>query len=261
MLYSTNSAPTLRKPLLNFEINVEPQEKQTWLRSSLAEIAQFLQLPVTPLLTHDQQLFQHTHYKAGQTIFSHGDKCNSIYLINSGFTKSALWDEFGNEQITNFQMKGDILGVDGVHGEQHQSAAVALSECDIILLPVNKLAEIAQIYQQFDHAILKLISNELIFQQKRLCILAAKNAEVRIASFLLNLSNRFFKLGYSKSVFNLRMTRNDLGSYLGLTLETVSRSLSLLNDSGLIDVNHRGIIIRDEQGLINLTSIRKSSLK
>jgi CRP/FNR family transcriptional regulator len=261
MLYSTNSVPTLRKPMLSYDIDVEPQEKQLWLRSSLAEIARFLQLPETPLLGHDQQLFQHIHFKAGQTIFSHGDKCHSIYLINSGFTKSALWDEFGNEQITNFQMKGDILGIDGIHSEQHQSAAIALSECDVIVLPVQKLSEFAQTYHQFDHAILKLISRELIFQQKRLCILAAKNAEVRVANFLLTLSARFFKLGYSKSIFNLRMTRNDLGSYLGLTLETVSRSLSLLNDSGLIEVNHRGIIIRDEKGLINLTSVRKSSLK
>jgi CRP/FNR family transcriptional regulator len=261
MLYSTLAEPHFSKQVLGFKAYPEPEDKQTWLRSNIAEIANYLHIPDSPIFQHDHELFQHIHYKAGQTIFSTGERFNAIYLVNSGFTKSVIMDEFGNEQIVNFQMKGDVLGVDGIHAGFHHSGAIALSECDMILLPLKKLTLISKTYSQFEKAVLNLISMEMIFQQNRLCILAAKNAEVRVAAFLLNLSNRFFRLGYSRSIFNLRMTRNDLGSYLGLTLETVSRSLSMLDDSGLIQVNHRGIVIRDESGLLNLTSIKKGSLK
>lgn len=223
------------------------------LRSNIADIARYLQIPFSSMQQHDQELFQHMHYKSGHTIFSEGDKSDTLYLVNSGFTKSSLWDEFGHEQVVNFQMKGDILGVDGLHAGKHCSSVVALSDCDVILLPLAKLNTISKTYHVFERALLNLVSVELVFQQHRLCLLSAKNAEVRVANFLLNLSGRFFKMGYSKSHFNLRMTRNDMGSYLGLKLETVSRALSLLDDSGLIEVRHRDITICDEVGLRNLT--------
>jgi len=128
-------------------------------------------------------------------------------------------------------------------------------------VPIKKLKSITEAYHQFETAMLNAISMELVHQQNRLCLLAARNSEVRVANFLLNLSDRFFKLGYSRSVFNLRMSRNDLGSYLGLTLETVSRTLSYLDTLGLIEVNNRGIIIRDALALRNLTNFKKNALR
>jgi len=236
----------------------EPAEiQQKWLTSNVADIADFFQIPRSPAFLSQAESFQHVHFKAGQRIFISGEKADALYLVNSGFTKSLILDESGNEQVVNFQMKGNILGVDGIHGGEHHSEAVALADSDIILLPIKKLKALSHTFRQFDNAMLNLLSMELVHQQNRLCLLAARNAEVRVANFLLNLAERFFALGYSRSIFNLRMTRNDLGSYLGLSLETVSRTLSFLHASGWIDVNNRGIIIRDELSLKNLTGIRK----
>ncbi len=248
-------------PFASYKNTFDQDDGQRWLRSSMAEIARHLHIPVSPLLQRDHDVFQHLHFKMGQKIFSMGTPFKTIYLINSGFTKSVILDEYGNEQVVGFQMKEGILGIDGIHTGHHNSEAIALTDCDVILLPLKKLTSISQTYHQFDHAILTIISTELIHQQNRLCMLAAKNSEVRVANFLLSLSDRYFQLGYSRSVFILRMSRNDIGSYLGLTLETVSRTLSLLNNAGLIAVKYRGITLLDAQGLRNLVEYRKCTLR
>jgi CRP/FNR family transcriptional regulator len=258
MLYSTSAATSNSNHLIAYDIGSPKAEQKKWLRSSIADIAHYLHVPVTTQLQYDNEVFQHIHYRTGQRIFNMGSSFHSIYLINSGFTKSVIRNESGIEQVVNFQMKGDILGVDGIHSSTHNSEAIALTDCDLIVLPLHKLAELGKTYQSFEKAIFNIISTELVHQQNRLCILSARNSEGKVADFLLNLAGRYFQLGYSRSSFTLRMTRNDIGSYLGLTLETVSRTLSVLNDSGLIEVKHRRITIPDAQELRNLTGCKKA---
>ena len=234
---------------------------QNKLWSTLAEVGEFLQTATPGAMLRDKTLFQHLHFKAGQRVHALGQAFDALYLVNSGFIKTVLFDEAGNEQVLNFPMKGDILGMDSVHTSQYTSEAIALSDCDIILLPFKTIIGLSRSYEQLEQAIFVLMSRELSRQQIRLSMHGTSSAEARVAKFLLNLSERFAGLGYSKTTFNLRMTRNDIGSYLGLTLETVSRTLSALNELGIIAVSQRHITINDATALQNLRKLPSNKLK
>ncbi len=234
---------------------------QNKLWSTLTEVGEFLHTSAPEAMLRDKSLFQHLHFKAGQRIHALGQNFDSLYLVNSGFIKTVLFDEGGNEQVLNFPMKGDVLGMDSIHTTQYTSEAIALSDCDIILLPFKTLVGLSRNYEQLEQAIFVLMSRELARQQQRLSMHGTSSAEARVAKFLLTLSERFFALGYSKSTFNLRMTRNDIGSYLGLTLETVSRTLSALNELGLISVCQRHITINDAVTLQALRKLPSNKLK
>ena len=234
---------------------------QNKLWSNLAEVGEFLHTSAPQAMLRDKALFQHLHFKAGQRIHALGQNFDALYLVNSGFIKTVLFDESGNEQVLNFPMKGDVLGMDSIHTTEYTSEAIALSDCDIILLPFKTLVGLSRSYEQLEQAIFVLMSRELARQQLRLSMHGTSSAEARVAKFLLSLSERFYALGYSKSTFNLRMTRNDIGSYLGLTLETVSRTLSALNELGIISVCQRHITINDAGALQSLRKLPSAKLK
>jgi len=234
---------------------------QNKLWSTLSEVGEFLHTAAPAAMLRDKTLFQHLHFKAGQRIHALGQSFDALYLVNSGFIKTVLFDESGNEQVLNFPMKGDVLGMDSIHTSQYTSEAIALSDCDIILLPFKTIVGLSRSYEQLEQAIFVLMSRELSRQQLRLSMHGTSSAEARVAKFLLTLSERFFGLGYSKSTFNLRMTRNDIGSYLGLTLETVSRTLSALNELGIISVSQRHITINDAAALQSLRKLPSNKLK
>ena len=172
-----------------------------------------------------------------------------------------LLDEFGHEQVLHFPMKGDVLGIDSIHVGHHSSEAIALSDCDIILVPYKSMVILSRQHEELEHALFSLMSRELAREQTMVSMLGALSAEARVSRFLLSLSDRFSYLGYSKNIFNLRMTRNEIGSYLGLTLETVSRTLSALNEIGLISVNQRKICINDAFALKNLRKLPSAKAK
>lgn len=246
-----NRAKTIPPPALRTSYNALKSHAKLW--STASEISELLNLPIAIQRQTDQVVFQHVHFKSGQRIHSLNQEFVNIYLVNSGFIKSIFLDEFGNEQVCHFQMKGDLLGIDGMHTGRHMSEAVALSDCDVIVIPLLKLKVCSCTFEHFERAILNIFSRQLVAQQNRLNILASKNAEARVSIFLQSLAQRFHLLGYSQTSFNLRMTRHEMGSYLGLTLETVSRTLSLLNDAGIISVQLRRIVILDAEGLKELT--------
>ncbi|MEO7031228.1 MAG: helix-turn-helix domain-containing protein, partial [Herbaspirillum sp.] len=175
--------------------------------------------------------------------------------------KTVLIDESGNEQVLSFPMRTDLLGVDGIHSHQYASEAVALSNCDVILLPFRKLIALGRLHPELELAIYSLTSRELVREQTMVSMIGALSAEARVARFLMSLSERFALLGYSSKLFNLRMTRHEIGSYLGLTLETVSRTLSAFNEIGLIDVDQRSICINDGQTLKTLRRLPPSSAR
>jgi CRP/FNR family transcriptional regulator len=158
-------------------------------------------------------------------------------------------------------MKGDVLGIDSIHIGHHSSEAIALSDCDVILVPYKSMVILSRTHEELEHALFSLMSRELAREQTMVSMLGALSAEARVSRFLLSLSERFSYLGYSKNIFNLRMTRNEIGSYLGLTLETVSRTLSALNEIGLISVNQRRICINDAFALKNLRKLPSSKTK
>jgi len=234
-------------------------QRQGRLWSNLKEICELLRIPAASPADDEELLFQHVQFKTGQRIYTIGQPFDTLYIVHSGFLKTVLIDEFGNEQVLSFPMRGDVLGVDGIHGKHHATEAVALSNCDVILLPFKKLTALGRGHPELEPAMYGVMSRELVREQAMVSMLGALSAEARVARFLISLSERFADMGYSSKLFNLRMTRHEIGSYLGLTLETVSRTLSAFNEIGLINVDQRAIGINDADALRSLRRLPPSS--
>jgi len=185
----------------------------------------------------------------GRSLFRVGDRFSALYIVKSGFFKTDLVVEDGRNQVTGFQMAGEMLGLDGISGEVHTCNAVALEDSQICLLPFTRLVALAAHIDGLQQHLHKLMSREIVRDQGVMMLLNTRRAEERVASFLLNLSQRFAARGYSPYEFHLRMTREEIGSYLGLTWETVSRIFSCFQESGLIEVQHKHIRILNASGL------------
>ena len=231
------------------------------LWSNLTELCELLAIPLVSPLLDEELLFQHVQFKAGQRIHTIGQPFEMLYIVHSGFLKTVLIDEFGNEQVLSFPMKGDLFGIDGIHAQRYSSEAVALSNCDLILLPFKKFTALGRTYAELENATYTVMSRELVREQAMVSMLGALSAEARVARFLVSLSERYAAMGYSSKLFNLRMTRQEIGSYLGLTLETVSRTLSAFNEIGLINVDQRAISICKPEALKTLRRLPPSSSK
>jgi CRP/FNR family transcriptional regulator len=236
-------------------------QRQGKLWSNLKELCDLLRIPAAPAVGDEEFLFQHVQFKTGQRVHTIGQTFDTLFIVHSGFLKTVLIDEFGNEQVLSFPMKGDLFGVDGIHNKRYTSEAVALSNCDLILLPFKKFTQLGRTYAELEQAMYSVMSRELVREQAMVSMLGALSAEARVARFLVSLSERFAEMGYSSKLFNLRMTRHEIGSYLGLTLETVSRTLSAFNEIGLITVDQRSIGIKDLESLRTLRRLPPSSAR
>lgn len=246
---------TLSQPKRN--VDIASQQESAWrqqgsLWSNLRQVCELLAIQAPATADDEDTLFQHVRYKAGQRIHRIGQAFDTLYIVNSGFVKTLHIDEFGNEQVLSFPMKGDILGIDGIHKQHYASEAVALSDCDMILVPYKTFAALGRIHCELEQAMFSVMSREIVREQMMISMLSALSAEAKVARFLTNLGERFSQMGYSGRSFNLRMTRQEIGSYLGLTLETVSRTLSALNELGMISVEQREINLLDTAALKSL---------
>ena len=247
--------PARARPAVPIEVGRQCQGK---LWSNLRDVCALLHIPCTDSISRKEILFQHVQYKTGQRVHLIGQTFDSFCIVNSGFLKTVAIDEFGNEQVLSFPMKGDVLGVDSICTKRFSSDAVALSDCNLILLPFKTMADLGHADPELEHSIYGVMSRELRRKEALVTILGAPNAEAKVARFLVSLAARYAEIGYSATVFNLRMTRQEIGSYLGLSLETVSRTLSALDDIGLISVNQRAITIHDREMLRALRRIPPS---
>lgn len=181
----------------------------------------------------------------GETLCRAGAGFEAMYVVRSGFLKTASVDGSGNEQVLAFPMRGDTIGVDGFDGGCYAADAIALDSCHVIVVPFARLADLAGRIPGIERLIYSIFNHELVHSQNMVRLLGMLNAEARVAAFLLDLSDRFGRLGCSRSSFMLRMTRHELGSYLGIKLETVSRALSAFAASGLMDVSRRELVLND----------------
>lgn len=238
-----------------------PRAGKLWSR--FAEVCDLLGIALNSPLPEADLVFQRVQFKAGQRIHTIGQAFNMLYIVNSGFLKTILIDDIGEERVINFPMKGDLLGLDGIHSRKYESEAIALSSCDIILVPFKALTALGRKYPELEAALYGVMSRELMREQRMVSMLGSLNSESRIARFLLAQSERFFNMGYSGKEFNLRMTRHEIGSYLGLTLETVSRTLSAFNELELISIDQRTVTIKDRAGLKTMRRLppRRPALK
>ncbi len=190
--------------------------------------------------------------KRQQTLYRAGDRFEAIYAVRTGFFKTDVLLEDGREQVTGFQMAGEILGMDGIGTETHTCNAVALEDSEVCVIPFAQLEQLSREIQALQRNFHKVMSRELVRDQGLMMLLGTMRAEERLAAFLLNMSQRFTSRGYSAAEFHLRMTREEIGSYLGLKLETVSRAFSRFQEEGFIAVQQKHIRILDGDGLRKL---------
>ncbi len=194
--------------------------------------------------------------KRGETLFNAGDEFGSVYAIRSGFFKTSLLDGEGREQVTGFFMGGELLGLDGLGSGRYNGNAIALEDSEICMLPYALVTELSREIPALQRHLHGVLAREIVRDHGVMMLLGSMRAEERLVTFLLNLSKRFVRRGYSASDFHLRMTREELGSYLGLKLETVSRLFSQFQRDGLLEVEQKHVRIVDIAGLEHVLAAR-----
>ncbi|HTQ73260.1 MAG TPA: fumarate/nitrate reduction transcriptional regulator Fnr [Burkholderiales bacterium] len=197
----------------------------------------------------DDMVYTRRRVKRGEHLYRAGDKFGSIYAVRSGFFKTVQTLEDGREQVTGFHMSGEIIGMDGIGPDLHVLNAIALEDSEVCVIPYSRLESLGEEMHELRHQFHKVMSREIVREHGVMLLLGTMRAEERLATFLLNLSQRFAARGYSPSQFSLRMTREEIGSHLGLKLETVSRAFSRFQEEGLISVQLKEIQILDPDGL------------
>ena len=195
--------------------------------------------------------------KRGETLFSSGDDFRAVYAVRSGFFKGSLVDGEGREQVTGFSMGGELLGLDGLGSGRHNGAATALEDSEVCVMPYALIEEMSREVPQLQRQLHSVLAREIVRDHGVMMLLGSMRAEQRLAAFLTNLSKRFVRRGYSASDFHLRMTREDIGSYLGLKLETVSRLFSQFQKDGLIEVEQKHVRILDISGVERVLAAAK----
>ncbi|CAD5365888.1 Transcriptional regulatory protein btr [Rubrivivax sp. A210] len=190
----------------------------------------------------------------GDALFRTGSPFTSLYAVRTGFFKTNVTSEDGRDQVTGFQMAGELLGLDGIGTERHTCDAIALEDSQVCVIPFNLLEDLSRELSDLQRHFHKIMSREIVRDHGVMLLLGSMRAEERLAAFLLNLTQRLRKRGFSASSLVLRMTREEIGSYLGLKLETVSRAFSKFQEDGLLEVKQRQIRVLDVaalQALVN----------
>ena len=190
----------------------------------------------------------------GENLFRHGDKFSALYAIRTGFFKTRICAEDGRDQVTGFQMAGEIIGLDGIVSDQHTCDAVALEDAEVCVMPFDRIEELSREITSLQRHVHKIMSREIVRENGVMLLLGSMRAEERLAAFLLNLVQRLHARGFSQSELVLRMTREEIGSYLGLKLETVSRTFSKFVDDGLVEVKQRHVRILNSDGLKHIVN-------
>jgi len=179
----------------------------------------------------------------GDNVYQSGEKLNSLFAIRSGTFKTYTIDEDGEEQITGFHLPGDLLGFDAIAENSHPSFAQAMETSMVCEIPFDHLDKLSETMPKLRKQIFRMMSTEIKTDQEMLMLLNHKNAEQRLASFLLALSYRYHNRGLSATEFRLTMTRSEIGNYIGLTVETISRLLNRFQKNELISVSGKLITI------------------
>ncbi len=192
--------------------------------------------------------------KRGATLFRNGEPFTALYAIRTGYFKTSLATEDGRDQVTGFQMAGEIIGLDGIVNDHHTCDAVALEDAEVCEMPYDRIEELSREVNALQRHVHKIMSREIVREHGVMLLLGSMRAEERLAAFLLNLVQRLHARGFSQSELVLRMTREEIGSYLGLKLETVSRTFSKFVEDGIVEVKQRHIRIIDTEALKSIVN-------
>ena len=188
----------------------------------------------------------------GEALFRAGDSFYALYAVRSGSFKTVMSHPNGASHVSGFQLSGETLGLDGIAADRHTCDAIALEDSTVCSMPFHCIEDLCQDIRPLQRRLHQLLAEEIVRESGLMLLLAGLSAEARVATFLLNLSTRMQDRGYSASSFTLRMTREEIGSYLGMQLETVSRSLSRFQREGWIVVRGKNIELTDKNALTEL---------
>jgi CRP/FNR family transcriptional regulator, anaerobic regulatory protein len=200
----------------------------------------------------DKIVVRHQPYQPGEHLFRAGDNSRSMFAVRSGALKSYCTTEDGEEQVIGFTLPGELLGLDGMEDGNYASNALVLETSSICELPFNRLEELCQTLPGLHRQMMRVVGKEITADQRMLLLLGKRSAEERLATFLLSLSKRYRARGLSATEFNLPMSRQDIGNYLGLAIETVSRLFAHFQDLGVLKVNRRQIVLTDLERLTRM---------
>jgi cAMP-binding proteins - catabolite gene activator and regulatory subunit of cAMP-dependent protein kinases len=215
----------------------------------LSELCLPIGMARTDVTRLDELIKERIRLPKGSALFHLGDKTEAVYGIRSGSLKTQLEDASGQVQITGFLLPGEILGMDSLVNNIHVSHAIALEDSEVCVIRLEEMDQLSLQMPVLQRQFRRLMSMEINRSHQLVMALGALRSEQRLAAFLLNLSSRLAALGYSPSEFVLRMSREEIGNYLGLTLETVSRLFSRFAKEGLIHIHQREVRILDMQAL------------
>ena len=204
----------------------------------------------------DEFISHRTRVRKRESLYRPGDLFHAAYAIRLGTFKTILLAEDGREQITGYHMAGDVVGLDGISNNRHACQAVALEDSEVCVLPFNELDDLAHDIPLLRHNLYRFISKDVCRDQDMMLLLGSRSAEERLGLFLLDLADRYQRRGYSSSEFVLRMTREEIASYVGLKLETVSRLFSHFQEIGLLQVQGRAVKLLDLAALKKLAGQR-----
>ena len=204
----------------------------------------------------DQLVSVRKRVRRGDSLFRAGDAFRTLYAIRSGFFKTRVTAVDGRDQVTGFLMAGELLGMDGIGTEAHVCDAIALEDGELCVIPYDKLEEMSRRFEPLQHHFHRVMSREIVRDHGVMLLLGSMRAEERLAAFLVNLSQRLAARGFSPSEFVLRMSRAEIGSFLGLKIETVSRLFTRFQDAGLLAVRQKNVRITNGAGLEKVIGLR-----
>ncbi len=216
---------------------------------NLRELCMPVGLSPQELTRIDEVVAVRRKVKRGTTLFRNGETFQSLFAIRTGFFKTCVTAEDGRDQVTGFQMAGEIIGLDGIVNDHHTCDAVALEDAEVCVMPFDRIGELSREVNALQHHVHRIMSREIVREHGVMLLLGTMRAEERLAAFLLNLVQRLQARGFSRSELVLRMTREEIGSYLGLKLETVSRTFSKFMEDGIVEVRQRHVRILDTDAL------------
>ena len=222
---------------------------EAWNRMPFAEVVALARLELPAELRTIEASFPVRRVRAGETLHRAGDPFDAFYVVRSGFFKTVSVDDSGAEVVLAFPMGGDLIGIDAINAGRWLVQVVALDVSSVVVVPYRHLAQLGREHPGVERLMYAAFSRELASKHSLCWLLGALSAEGRLASFLLDMSERFGCLGFARNDFTLRATRQEIGGHLGLKLETVSRTLSAFAAAGLIAIDRREVRLLDPVGL------------
>jgi CRP/FNR family transcriptional regulator len=220
---------------------------------SLRELCLPLGLNDTDLGELDKAIKRRRMLRKGEHLYRFGDPLHALYAVKSGAVKTTGLMEDGRAQVTGFYLSGELLGIDAINSDQHPCSAEALETTEVCEIPFLALEELASHVPGLQHQLFKIMSREIVRDEQLLMMLGRMTAEERLASCLVSFSRRQKRSGATGEL-HLPMSRQDLGDYLGLALETVSRLFSRFQEEGLITVQGRHVHLLDVTRLQGMAS-------